>query len=264
MNNSFGPRSSTGIPYEFPLRDATRLFLRLEVLDGELKHASSYRGRERYRVAAHAVLSALDLVFREDLRAHLLQHIYYLQRNYEILRAREDIRQDGLKAILTELEDFREQLTRLKASEVRTLRFDPLISALRQRDSVTDAAMAVDLPMYQWWLHAGEERCREDIKRWTGTFQPLMDANRRFLALLRQRGEYRDCSASQGKFTASITLGHELWMVRVALPADVPCFPQVSGTSDSSKIHVRFFKTPSGKEGTEPYVADFPFLLAVC
>ena len=264
MNDSSGPRSATGILYEFPLRDATRLFLRLEVLDQQLEHARDHRGPERNRFAAHAVLSALDLVFREDLRAHLLQQIYYLQRNYEILRAREDIRQDGLKAILTELEEFREQLARLKASDVRTLRFDPLLSALRQRDSVTDAAMAVDMPMYQWWLHAGDERRRDDIQRWTETFQPLLDANRRFLALLRERGEYRDCSAGQGKFTASITFGHELWMVRVALPAEVPCFPQVSGTSESSKIHVRFFKTPTGKEGSEPYTTDFPFMLAVC
>ena len=264
MNDSFGPHPSTGILYEFPLRDATRLFLRLEVLAQQLKQARGHRGPERNRIAAHAVLSALDLVFREDLRAHLLQQIYYLQRNYEILRAREDIRQDGLKAILTELEQFRQELAQLKASEVRTLRFDPMLSALRQRDSVTDAAMAVDLPMYQWWLHSPDERCRDDIERWTETFQPLLDANRMFLTLLRQRGEYRDCSASQGGFTASITLGHELWMVRVALAAEIPCFPQVSGTSDSSKIHVRFFKTPSGKEGPEPYRDDFPFKLAVC
>ncbi len=264
MNDSFGPQSSTGILYEFPLRDATRLLLRLEVLDQQLKHARGYRGPERNRMAAHAVLSALDLVFREDLRAQLLQQIYYLQRNYEILRAREDIHQDGLKAVLAELEEFRDELAQLKANEVRTLRFDPLISALRQRDSLTDAAMAVDLPMYQWWLNSGPERRREDIQRWTASFQPLMDANRRFLALLRQRGEYRDCSASRGAFTASVTRGHELWMVRVAVPADVPCFPQVSGTSESTKVHVRFFKTPSGKDGAEPYLADFPFSLAVC
>lgn len=264
MNGSFDPHSSKGILYEFPLRDATRLLLRLEVLDRQLKHARGYRGRERNRIAAHAVLSALDLVFREDLRAQLLQQIYRLQRNYEILRAREDIHQDGLKAVLAELEEFRDELAQLKASEVRTLRFDPLISALRQRDSVTDAAMAVDLPMYQWWLSAGPDRRREDIERWTETFRPLMDANRRFLALLRERGEYRDCSASRGGFTASVTRGHELWMVRVAMPGDAPCFPQVSGASDSSKIHVRFFTTPAGKDGAEPYRADFPFRLAVC
>ena len=256
--------SSTGIPYEFPLRDATRLFLRLEVLDQQLIHASGHRGREQNRIAAHAILSVLDLVFRQDLRAHLLQQIYYLQHNYEVLRAREDIRQDGLKAIIAELEEFREDLAQLKTSEIRTLRFDPLISALRQRDSVTDAAMAVDLPMYQWWLHSGEERCHDDIKRWTETFNPLMDANRKFLALLRQRGEYRDCLASQGGFTASVALGHELWMVRIAVPADTPCFPQVGRASDSSRIHVRFFKTSSGKEGSEPYRSDFPFKLAVC
>lgn len=264
MNDSFGPHSTTGTLYEFPLRDATRLLLRLEVLGQQLKHARRQRGRERNRIAAHAVLSALDLVFREDLRAHLLQQIYYLQRNYEILRAREDIHQEGLKVVLAELEEFRDELAQLNANEVRTLRFDPVISALRQRDSVTDAVMAVDLPMYQWWLKSGPERCREDIRRWTEAFQPLMDANGRFLELLRQRGEYRDCSASRGGFTASVTRGHELWMVRVAVPADAPCFPQVSGASDSSKIHVRFFKTPSAKDAPEPYRADFPFRLAVC
>lgn len=264
MNDSFRPRSSSDILYEFPLRDATRLLLRLEVLDQHLKQVRDQRGAAQNRIAAHAVLSALDLVFREDLRAHLLQQIYYLQRNYEILRAREDIDQDGLQALLAELEEFRDDLTQLKASDVRMLSFDPLISALRQRDSVTDAAMAVDLPMYQWWLSSGTDRRREDIRRWIETFQPLMDANRRFLALLRQRGEYRDCSAARGGFTASVTRGHELWMVRVAVPADAPCFPQVSGASDSRKIHVRFFKTRSAKDGSEPYGADFPFRLAVC
>lgn len=264
MNDSFSPRTGNSILYEFPLRDATRLFLRLEVLDQQLKHAHDHEGTERNRAAAHAILSALDLVFREDLRAHLLQQIYHLQRNYEILRARDDIRQDGLEAVLAELREFREELVQLKSSEVRTLRFDPLINALRQRDSVTDAAMAVDLPMYQWWLNADPERCREDIERWTVTFQPLMDANRKFLNLLRQRGEYRDCEASQGGFTASITLGHVLWMARIAVAADTPCYPQVSGASDSGKIHVRFFKTPTGKDAAEPYRAGFPFKLAVC
>lgn len=264
MNDFSGPRSTTGILYEFPLRDSARLFLRLEVLGQQLKQANGHRGPERNRAAAHAVLSALDLVFREDMRAHLLQQIYHLQRNYEILRAREDIRQEGLKTILAELEQFRQELVQLKSNEVRTLRFDPLISALRQRGSVTDAAMAVDLPMYQWWLQSGAERRREDIKRWTEAFQPLLDANGKFLALLRQRGEYRDCEASRGGFTASITLGHELWMVRIAVPAGTPCFPQVSGASDSGKVHVRFMQTPSGKEAAEPYRVDFPFQLAVC
>ena len=264
MNDFSGPRSAAGVLYEFPLRDSVRLFLHLEVLGQQLKQADGYRDPERNRATAHAVLSALDLVFREDLRAHLLQQIYHLQRNYDILRVREDIRQEGLEAILAELEQFRQELVALKSNEVRTLRFDPLISALRQRGSATDAAMAVDLPIYQWWLQSGTERCREDVKRWTEAFQPLIDANRKFLALLRQRGEYRDCEASQGGFTASITLGHELWMVRIALPAGTPCFPQVSGTSDSSKVHVRFMQTPSGKEAPEPYQVDFPFLLAVC
>ncbi len=264
MNDFAGPRIQSAILYEFPLRDSTRLFLRLEVLGEQLKHASGHRDAETNRSAAHAVLGALDLVFREDLRAHLLQQVYHLQRNYEILRAREDIRQEGLQAILEELEEFRQELAQLKSSEVRTLRFDPLISALRQRDSVTDAAMAVDLPLYQWWLNAGAERCRDDIKRWIETFQPLLEANRKFLTLLRQRGEYRDCEARQGGFTASITLGHELWMVRIAVPVDTPCFPQVSGTSDSGKIHVRFMQTPSGRDAAEPYRVDFPFKLAVC
>ena len=264
MNESPGPHPSAGILYEYPLREATRLFLRLEVLDQQLRHAGGPGGPEQNRIAAHAVLSALDLVFLEDLHAHLLQQIHHLQRNYEILRAREDIEQEGLKAILSELEEFRKELGQLKASDVRTLRFDPLLSALRQRDSVTDAAMAVDLPMYQWWLQMDDQRRRGDIERWTASFQPLLDANRRFLALLRERGEYHDCAASRGGFTASITLGHELWMVRLALPAEIPCFPQVSGSSDSSKIHVRFFKTPNGKEGLEGYQRDFTFLLAVC
>lgn len=264
MNRSPARRQFTGTLYDFPLRDATRLFLRLEILDEQLQHALEYRARELNRFAAHAVLGSLDLVFREDLPAHLLQQIYYLQRNYEILRARDDIDQDGLNAMLAELEEFREELSQMKASEVRTLRFDPLISALRQRDSVTDAAMAVDVPMYQWWLQSGEQRCQADIRRWAETFQPLMNANRRFLALVRERGAYRECAASQGGFTASITLGQELWMVRVALPGDAPCYPQVSGAADSSKIHIRFFKTSSGKDGAEPYQADFPFQLAVC
>ena len=270
MKEPFSAHAANSIRYDFPLRDATRLCLRLEVLDQQLKHALGFRGSERHwgterkRTAAHAILGALELVFRQDLRANLLQQIYHLRRNYENLRARDDIRQESLASVLAELEEFREELVQLKSNEVRTLRFDPLLSALRQRDSLTDAAMAVDLPVYKWWLNANPERCRDDIRRWTETFQPLMDANRKFLDLLRQRGEYRDCEASQGAFTASITLGHELWMVRIAVPAEVPSFPQVSGASDSGKIHVRFFKTPSGKEAAEPYRSDFPFLLAVC
>lgn len=264
MNDFIGSYNGAGTLYEFALRDSTRLFLRLEVLDQQLKFAPAHRSAEPNRTAAHVVLSTLDLVFREDLRAHLLQQIYHLQRNYEVLRAHKDIRQEGLQAVLDEVEQFREELGQLNANAVRTLRFDPLISALRQRDSITDAAMTVDLPMYQWWLHAGVERCREDFQRWVQALSPLLDANRKFLGMLRQRGEYRDCEASQGSFTASIARDQELWLVRVGVPSEIPCFPQASGASDSGKVHLRFLQAPSGNNAGDLYRSNFAFKLAVC
>jgi len=264
MNDSVGSNGAANALYEFPLRDSIRLFLRLEVLDRQLAAAANHRNGELNRTAVHVVLSMADLVFREDLRAHLLQQIYYLQRNYKVLRAREDIRQENLKALLDELEQFREELVQLKASTGRNLRFDPLISALRQRDSVTDAAMAVDLPVYQWWLQAPPERCREDFLKWVEAFGPLLNANRKFLALLRERGEYHNCEADQGSFVASITRDQELWMVRIGIPKGIPCFPQASGASDSGKIHVRFLETPSSDTAGELYRPKFAFMLAVC
>ncbi len=250
--------------YDFPLRDSTRLFLRLEVLHRQLAAAADHRSAELNRTAVHVVLSLLELVDQEDLRAHLLHQIYYLQRNYEVLRTREDIRQENLKAVLDELERFREELVQLKANTGRTLRFDPLISALRQRDSATSAAMAADLPMYQWWLQSGAERCSEDFLTWVEAFGPLLNANRKFLALLRQRGEYRNCEADQGSFVASIAQDQELWMVRIGIPDGVPCFPEVSGASDSGKIHVRFVQTPVSDAAGELYRPHFAFVLAVC
>ena len=264
MNDLIGSHGAAGVLYEFPLRDSIRLFLRLEVLDRQLAAAADHRSAELNRTAVHVVLSVVDLVFREDLRAHLLQQIYYLQRNYKVLRAREDIRQESLKALLDELEQFREELVQLKANTGRRLRFDPLINALRQRDTVTDAAMAVDLPMYQWWLQAPAERCGEDFRKWVEALGPLLNANRKFLTLLRERGDYHECEADQGSFVASITRDQELWMVRILTPNDIPCFPQVSGASDSGKIHVRFLETPSGDQAGELYRPKFAFLLAVC
>ena len=264
MYDFTGPYQNAATLYEFPLRDSTRIFLRLEVFDRQLGLISNHHSAELNRIAAHSVLGALDLVFREDLRAHLLLQIDHLRRNYKLLRTREDIQQESLKAVLDELERFREELAKMKANSARTLRFDPLISALRQRDSVTDAAMAVDLPVYEWWLNSGAERCRDDFQRWVEAFGPLLDANRRFLTMLRQRGEYRECEAVQGGFTASIARNQELWMVRIGLPAKAPCFPMVSGASDSGKIHVRFLQTPAGSESGSLHKADFSFQLAVC
>ena len=264
MNNFTGSRTGAETLYEFPLRDSTRVFMRLEVLDRQLECISRHGSAELNRTTAHAVLGALDLVFREDLRAHLLQQIHRLQHNYEALRAREDIRQENLTAMLEELGQFREELGRLNANAARTLRFDPLISALRQRDSITDAAMAIDVPMYQWWLHAGADHCRRDFERWVEAFRPLMDANRKILEMLRQRGEYRYCEASQGSFAASIARDQELWMVRVGVRREIPCFPQVSGTWDSGRIHLRFLQTPAGENAGELYQTDFGFTLAVC
>ena len=264
MNNLTGSQTDAETLYEFPLRDSIRLFMRLEVLDRQLNFVAGQGGAEMNRTTAHAVLGALDLVFREDMRAQLLQQTYRLQRNYEALRARRDIRQENLKALLGELRQFREEFGRLNANAARTLRFDPLISALRQRGSITDAAMSVDLPMYQWWLNSGAERCREDLKRWAEAFRPLVDANRKFLEMLRQRGEYRYCEASQGVFAASIARDQELWMVRVGVPLEAPCFPEVSGAWDSGRVHLRFLHTPAGENAGELYRADFAFRLAVC
>ena len=259
-----GSNNNAARLYEFPLRDSTRLLLRLEVLDLQLEFASWGQNPELNRTTAHAVLAALDLIFREDLRAHLLQQAYQLQRNYEFLRTREDILQEGLQKVLDELAQFREELGKLNANAIRTLRYDPLITELRQRDSLTDAAMAPDLPLYQWWLQAGADRHKADFQRWIEVFNPLLDANRKFLGMLRQRGEYRDCETGSGSFRASIARDQELWLVRVAVPADTPCFPQVSGAADSGNIHLRFVQTPNGGKAGELYRSEFSFKLAVC
>lgn len=264
MNDFAGHSGASSILYEFPLRDGTQLLLRLEILDQQLKRAAEGRGVEPDRATAYAVLSAVDLLFREDLRARLMQQIYRLQRNYEILRARSDIDQEGLEAVLAEFEQFRKELAQLKSVEARALRSDPLIGTLLRRGSLTHAAMAADLPMYQWWLHSPAERKREDVKRWAAALKPLTEANGKFLGLLRQRGEFRDCEAGKGSFTASVTHGHELWMVRIAVAGGIACFPQISGASDGGRIHVRFMRAPSDKNAGEPYRADFPFRLAVC
>ncbi len=264
MDHFIGPQGATGALYEFPLRDSIRLSLRLEVLDRQLAAVADHRSPELNRTATHAVLSTLDLIFREDLRAHLLQQIYYLQRNYEVLRTREDIMQENLATLLDELEQFRKELGQLKAATGRAVRFDPLISALRQRGSITDAAMAADLPMYQCWLQSGAENCGKDFLKWVESFDPLLSANRKFLALLRERGEYRECEAEQGGFVASVARNQELWMVRISLPNGIPCFPEVSGTSDSGKIHVRFLHIPVGFAAAKPYRPNFTFMLAVC
>ncbi|QDF65880.1 cell division protein ZapD [Shewanella sp. SNU WT4] len=240
------------IIFEQPLNEKMRSYLRLDYLAEQLKLSLE---NDHQHQGFLPLFSLCELTERCDYRSDVIKDIdRHLAAIYE-WNQYPDIDNSELASFAADLTLAREQLQ--KPERLGSfLKQDKFLAALKQRLSMPGASCNFDLPQLHFWLAKSWPQRQQEYQAWCQHFWPLLTPIRIILTLSRANAQFVPHLANRG-FYQEQSQG-ELNLLRVRVPANVSCYPTISGLRNRFSIHFVDF---SSQKHTD---ADIAFDVAYC
>jgi cell division protein ZapD len=247
--------------YDYPCNERIRIMLRLEDLFAKLQFFSSAEHEFHHHAALLTLFQVLELIDRSDLKSDLLQELDRQKLLMETLRGNPVIAEDTLQNLLQDISEAIVGLRSMTGRIGQPLRENDWLMAVKQRAVIPGGACEFDVPSYHFWLGLPAETRQIDLQSWMEHLRPLETALRVILHILRGSGAPMVCQASQGGYQQMLSGAKPSQMLRVSLPEDTTCFPEIS--ANKYAINIRF-NSYEGTQKARGCDQDFEFQLALC
>jgi cell division protein ZapD len=248
--------------YEQPLSERIRTFLRLEHLFAKAEHALTSIDPWSSRATLEAVIDIMAVVSRADLKKEIIKELerhaatlHGLSRNPNVDPAR---LKDVLDTVKAQLADLRTD----ENSWGQELRDDELLSAVRQRSTITAGTCNFDLPALHYWLQSSADQRVNDLRRWLRSFTLLNSSVSLCLKLVRESAIATHELAQSGFFQRTLETSTPCQMIRVCLVNEARCFPEIS--AGKHRFTVRFMRLGATQERPTQTDTDVEFDLHCC
>ena len=248
--------------YEQPLNEKVRSFLRLEKLFQEysfhLKHGSDWNNR----VAIDSILQILAYTTRSDVKLEVLKELERQHSRLERLARRPQIDQSQLTSVLKNIQMRIGELQAISGQIGQETKNVELLSAIAQKSSVPGSICDFDLPTLKYWLTLPKEKRQQDIEKWFQPFAHLDRSVQQILDVLRHSTEDTSEIAQHGFFQKSIDTNLAIKLLRISIPKECPCYPEIS--AGKHRFSVRFMKNDDPALRPEQCKDDVNFKLKMC
>ncbi len=248
------------ITYEYPLVERIRTMLRLEDL---FERAGFFLARSEsaeHHVALLTLFEILDVAGRADLKSDLLQELERQKQIMASFRDNPQIDQEVLAEVVREIERAHADLYALVGKIGQHLRENEWLMGIKQRTGIPGGACEFDLPSYHHWLHRDPSVRHADLHAWFSPLLPIRDGAGLVLKLLRESGKPARLTAAGGTFQQMLG-GRSAQMVRVRLPLEAECVPEIS--ANKYALNVRFVIV-GAEPRPRPCDRDVDFELTFC
>jgi len=249
------------LTYEHPLNERVRTLLRLEFLFRQIKHFMSGTTVWDSRAVLGNVMDILTVFSRGDLKTELIKELERHAVNLGRLTEKSGIDHTQLKNILHWLNKLRGILHDMEGQLGQELRDNEFLSAIRQRSSIPGGTCDFDLPVYHQWLHRPHEQRHADLERWLGSLDTVRQSVELILKLIRNSAEPGTAVAENGVYQHALDPAIPFQLVRIALPAEIPYYAEVSG--GKHRFAIRFLQ-PVPNERPKQAAEDVSFRLTCC
>ncbi|SEF46709.1 cell division protein ZapD [Nitrosomonas ureae] len=248
------------ICYEHPLNERIRTLLRLEDLFNKIDFFSTKESASEHHASLIALFEILEITNRADIKSDLLQELERQKLLLEMLRKNPDVSETALDSVLNDIKiTFREMLD-FPGKVGEHLRENEWLMAIKQRIGIHGGCCVFDLPSYHYWLNLDPVYRHEDFSEWLSPFQPIRNAFRIVLLLLRKSGRTLRVVANQGVFQHSGS-EYSAHMLRLNLSDQLPCVPEIS--ANKYALNIRFIPTQAGQKN-KIYEDDVTFEITFC
>ncbi len=248
--------------YEQPLNEKVRSFLRLEKLFQQyafhLKHASDWNNR----AAIDCILEILAYTSRSDIKLEILKELERQHTRLERLAKRPQIDQAQLKSVLKNINKRMGELQAINGQVGQATKNVELLSAIAQKSSVPGSICDFDLPALKHWLTLPRETRTKHIEKWFQPFGHLDRSIQMILDVLRHSTEGTNETAEHGFFQQSLDTSQAVQLLRISIPADSQCYPEIS--AGKHRFSVRFMKNEDPAQRPEQCKEDVRFHLKMC
>ena len=252
------------ILYEQPLSERMRAFLRLEYLFARAKRqlAESCQDVWSSRTLLEIIIDVMAIVSRSDLKKEVINELERHSTKLGLLSRNPNVDADKLNEILDRARNLISKLRDQENAPGHELRYVELLSSVRQRSSIPAGTCDFDLPGYHYWLESPLSDRINDLKAWSGTFDGLSDAVSLCLRLVRESGSRNKQLASSGFFQMNLETSTPCQLIRVALPRDADCYPEIS--AGKHRFTIRFMRPGPTSVRPSQSIEDIEFDLRCC
>ena len=248
------------VTYEQPLNERIRTLLRLEFLF-EQANAHTYRHSAwDNRAAINAIFDIVNVFGRADLKTEIMKELERQALFLEKLAENPQVDKRRLEGVLDEMDVLIDRLHGLKAQDM-DIRNNEFLSSIKQRNHIAGGSCDFDLPAYHYWLTQPEDKRVLDMQHWTQPFEPIHQSVNLILRLIRDSAQTSNEIAEAGFFQKSLDPSTTCQLIRVNMPGDNLCFPEISG--GKHRFTIRFMQT-AFKERPTQCDQDIPFTLTCC
>jgi cell division protein ZapD len=254
--------SDRTLVFEQPLNERMRTFLRLDFLYSQALYHNETASQWGTRAAVTSLIDILAIITRSDVRSEALKE---LERQLTLLgefQSKPGVDANRLKALITNLTRLRSELLNAGIANLQPLKDSEFLNAVKHRSSIPGGTCEFDLPDYLFWLSQPDESRVRAFNQWLTVLRPLCDAVSELIWLTRQNGRTRQETAQGGNFTITFDRENPLQLLRIALPASMGLYPEVSGSHH--RCNVRFLSWKGLAERATQADSDVKFLLTCC
>ena len=225
------------ILYEQPLNERIRSFLRLEHLFERTAH--QLRGGDAWssRDTLETIIDIMALMSRSDFKAEVIKELERHAATLDGLAQNPGVDPGRLDEVLSQVRGLLQTL-RTSENPGSELRHNELLNAIRQRYSIPAGTCDFDLPALHFWLRNPPEQRSKELREWVSTFDALRDAISLCLRLVRESADATREIAFRGFFQQNLETSTPCQLVRVAVSADAPWYPEIS--AGRHRFTVRF------------------------
>lgn len=247
--------------YDYPFNERIRTLLRIEDLFLKVFHYIDGESELSHHCALVSMFQILDVIDRAELKADLLQELDRQKLIMNNLRGHPTIAEALLNEVIEEIKVTAAALRSSASKLGQSLRDNEWLMSIKQRAALPGGVCEFDVPSYHFWLGLSTERRNSDLHDWLQPLHPIHSAVRIILHILRGSGTKTQHVASGGVFQKMLGGAKPAQMVRIDVPDDLDCFPEVS--ANKYAINVRFSSLECNQR---PRSCDFdvPFALTLC
>jgi cell division protein ZapD len=177
------------------------------------------------------------------------------------LRHNPAIEAKALDALLSEIDAAAGSLLAQSGKVGQHLRDNEWLMAIKQRSGIPGGACEFDLPAYHHWQNLGPSERQRDLESWLAPLSPIHSGLSIILRLLRDNGKVSRHTAYHGVFQLMLTTAKIAQLLRLSLPSDIPCVPEIS--ANKYALNIRFVGI-AGMDRGSLYEGDVEFDLMFC
>jgi len=250
------------INYEQPLNERIRNFLRIELLLRSARHNLDGESPFDSRATLDCIIGIMSVIGRIDIKNELIKELERHTSSLAKFRSYPDVDHGRLQDIHDQLESLLITLRDSQCQPGSHLRNNEMLSAVRNRSSIPGGASDFDLPGYHYWLQQPARRRNDDLRSWLADLDVIGEGVLLALQLIRSSTSSTRETASAGFFQKPLDASASSQLIRVALPIDLPLYPEIS--AGKHRFTIRFMQQDDMAARPVQTEEDVAFELLCC